>query len=185
MSIFNIQQFNNTPVTVFEEKRDMRILVTWLVSTRVRVVEFSHVLNKVRPIHGVVGLLTKLRKVYCRVWVKTFLKSVNIWQSYKQQRDCLAHFLRLLAVCWPSAHVHETLGDADLERLVRGWQREAPGVDSRDEGRHAERNDLLFVEKMMWMDERVWPKMKSECCEEAELWWGYADIKGWVVVRTL
>jgi len=26
-----------------------------------------------------------------------------------------------------------------------------PGVDSRDEGKHAGRNDLLFVEKMMWM----------------------------------
>ena len=43
-----------------------------------------------------------------------------------------------------------------------------PGVDSRDEGKHTGRNDLLYVE-MMWMDERVWPKMKSECCEEAEL----------------
>jgi len=28
-----------------------------------------------------------------------FFKSVNIWQSYKQKRDCLVHFLRLLAVC--------------------------------------------------------------------------------------
>jgi len=27
--------------------------------------------------------------------VKTFLKSVNIWQSYKQERDCLVHFARL------------------------------------------------------------------------------------------
>jgi len=44
-----------------------------------------------------------------------------------------------------------------------------PEVDSRDEGKHTGRNDLLYVEKMMWMDERVWPKMKSECCEEAEL----------------
>jgi len=35
--------------------------------------------------------------------VKKSLKSVNIWQSYKQKRDCLVHFLRLLAVCWPSA----------------------------------------------------------------------------------
>ena len=52
---------------------------------------------------------------------------------------------------------------------------EKPGVDSRDEGKHTGKNDLLFVEKMMWMDEQVWPKMKSECCEEAELWWGYAD----------
>ena len=27
------------------------------------------------------------------------------------------------------------------------------GVDSRDEGKHTGRNDLLFVEKMMRMDE--------------------------------
>jgi len=27
----------------------------------------------------------------------------------------------------------------------------------------------------MWMDEQVWPKMKSECCEKDELWWGYTD----------
>jgi len=42
------------------------------------------------------GLLLSLR-------VEEFLKSVNIWQSYKQKRDCLVHFLRLLAVCWPGA----------------------------------------------------------------------------------
>jgi len=36
------------------------------------------------------------------VWV-IFFKSVNICQSYKQERDCLVHFLRLLAVCWPGA----------------------------------------------------------------------------------
>jgi len=30
-----------------------------------------------------------------------------------------------------------------------------PGVDYRDDGKHTGRNDLLFVEKMMWMDERV------------------------------
>ena len=35
--------------------------------------------------------------------VKTFSKSVNIWQSCKQKRDCLVHFLRILAVCWPGA----------------------------------------------------------------------------------
>jgi len=29
------------------------------------------------------------------------------------------------------------------------------GVDSRDERNHIGRNDLLFVEKMTWMDERV------------------------------
>ena len=34
------------------------------------------------------GLLLSLRKK---------LKSVNFWQSYKQKRDCLVHFHRLLA----------------------------------------------------------------------------------------
>ena len=28
---------------------------------------------------------------------------MNIWQSYKQELDCLVHFLHLLAVCWPGA----------------------------------------------------------------------------------
>jgi len=28
------------------------------------------------------------------------LKSVNIWQNYKQECDCLVHFLHLLAVWW-------------------------------------------------------------------------------------
>ena len=32
--------------------------------------------------------------------------------------------------------------------------REKPGVDSRDEGKHTGRNDLLFVQKM-WMDDSV------------------------------
>ena len=46
------------------------------------------------------------------------------------------------------------MGEAELERLVRVDGGE-PGVDSRDEGKHTGRNDLLFVEKMMWMGERV------------------------------
>jgi len=29
-------------------------------------------------------------------------KSVNIWQSYKQESDCLMHYLHLSAVWWPS-----------------------------------------------------------------------------------
>ena len=45
------------------------------------------------------------------------------------------------------------LGGAELERLVVDGGK--PGVDFRDEGKHTGRNDLLFVEKMMWMDERV------------------------------
>jgi len=28
-------------------------------------------------------------------------------------------------------------------------------VDSRDERKHTGRNDLLFIEKMIWMDERM------------------------------
>ena len=30
------------------------------------------------------------------LWGKKHLKSVNIWQSYKQEHDCRVHFLRLL-----------------------------------------------------------------------------------------
>ena len=36
------------------------------------------------------------------------LKSVNIWQSYTQEHDCLVHFLRLLAVCWLGNNIHLT-----------------------------------------------------------------------------
>jgi len=41
------------------------------------------------------GLLLRLSVI--------FFKSVNIWQSYKHERDCLVHFLSLSAVCWPGA----------------------------------------------------------------------------------
>jgi len=48
-------------------------------------------------ISRLVGLLiTKLRKVYCSESAsEKILKSVNIWQSYKQDRDCLVHIARL------------------------------------------------------------------------------------------
>jgi len=36
-------------------------------------------------------------------------KSVNIWQSYKEERDCLVHFFRLSAVCWSGVKVYETI----------------------------------------------------------------------------
>jgi len=39
-------------------------------------------------------LISKLRKVVAES-VTEFFKSVNIWQSYKQERDCLVHFARL------------------------------------------------------------------------------------------
>jgi len=45
------------------------------------------------------------------------------------------------------------LGESELERCVVDGEK--PGVDSRDEGKHTGRNDLLFVEKMMCMDERM------------------------------
>jgi len=48
------------------------------------------------------GLLLSLQ-------VKVVLQLVNIWHSYKQERDCFMHFFRLLAVCWPNAQVHETI----------------------------------------------------------------------------
>jgi len=42
-----------------------------------------------------VGLsITTLRKVYCYTGEKK-LKSVNIWQSYKQEGGCLMNFVRL------------------------------------------------------------------------------------------
>ena len=59
----------------------------------------------------------------------------------------------------------------------RDWcvvDREKPRVDSTDDGKHTGKNDLLFVGMM---GKQVWPKMKSECCKEAELWLGYADMK--------
>ena len=34
---------------------------------------------------------------------------MNIWQSYKQERDCFVHFLHLLEMCCASAKVHETI----------------------------------------------------------------------------
>ena len=43
--------------------------------------------------------ITKLRKFIAESDSGKKLKSVNIWHSYKQERDCLVHFLRLLAVC--------------------------------------------------------------------------------------
>jgi len=37
------------------------------------------------------------------------LKSVNIWQSYKQERDCLMHFARLANTPLNTKKVHETI----------------------------------------------------------------------------
>ena len=49
----------------------------------------------------------------------------DIRQSYKQKRDCLVHFLRLLAVCWPGAQ--STRGNHALA-CNRAYSKEFFGV---------------------------------------------------------
>ena len=58
---------------------------------------------------GVINNQIKKSLFLSHEWKKLF-KSVNIWPSYKQDRDCFVHFLRLLAVCWPSAYVYQRKG---------------------------------------------------------------------------
>ena len=48
---------------------------------------------------------------------------MNIWQSYKQERDCLVDFLRYLAVCWPGA---QSLFGATCRRHTGGTHRLEP-----------------------------------------------------------
>ena len=44
------------------------------------------------------------------LWVKKkLLKSVNIWQTYKQERGCLMHFVRLANTLLKDEEVHETI----------------------------------------------------------------------------
>ena len=72
------------------------------------------------------------------------------------------------------------LGDSKVERLVRGWRREAGSWFQRRGEAYWKEQSVIRREDDV-VDERVWPKMKSECCEEAEMWWGYADMKvGWL-----
>jgi len=68
-----------------------------------------------------------------------------------------------------------------LESLVRGWRREAGSWFQRQGEAYWKEWSVIRREDDVDGRERVWPKMKSECCEEAELWWGYADMKvGWL-----
>ena len=72
------------------------------------------------------------------------------------------------------------LTDAKVERLVRGWRREAVSwFQRRGEAYWKERS---VIRREADVDGRASvTKMKSECCEESELWWGYADMKvGWL-----
>ena len=48
------------------------------------------------------GVVNNQRKKGLLLNLPVFFKSVNIWQSYKQERGCLVHFL--LAVRWPGTH---------------------------------------------------------------------------------
>ena len=48
------------------------------------------------------------KRLLLSLWVN-FFKSMNIWQSYKQERDCFVHFFCILAVCWPSAQMRDTI----------------------------------------------------------------------------
>ena len=48
-------------------------------------------------------LITKLKRFIAQSVSEKELKSVNIWQTYSQERGSLVHFLSLLAVCWPGA----------------------------------------------------------------------------------
>jgi len=71
--------------------------MTIILSNLNRFTEFFHwkILRHCRVVNKQIkkGLLLSLSV--------NFFKSVNMWQSYKQEHDCLVHFLRLLAMCWP------------------------------------------------------------------------------------
>ena len=76
------------------------------------------------------GLLLSLR-------VKKKLKSMNIWQSYKQERGCLVHFARLANALLKTKKVHETIAFllvtfANLKKINIGLV-ELLAVDERRE----------------------------------------------------
>ena len=50
-----------------------------------------------------------------------FFKSVNIWQSYKQEGGCFVHVLRLLAMWWPG-----TQSAQDNHLLARKFAKYSP-----------------------------------------------------------
>ena len=52
---------------------------------------------------------------------------MNIWQSYKQERDCLVHFLRHLALCWPGTQsVRQPRCLPNIHRLKKFTRRLSP-----------------------------------------------------------
>jgi len=51
------------------------------------------------------------------LWVENFLKSVNIWQSYQQERGYLMHFARLANTLPKTEKVHETI-TSDSKKIL-------------------------------------------------------------------
>ena len=106
-----LMSFSSTPMNQFASPRKYWLYPgRWIFSykrwadTNGLIINFDITKELVLHRQGMVGLLiAKLRMVSCWVCEWKKLKSVNIWQSYKQDRDCLEHFLPLLAVCWPGA----------------------------------------------------------------------------------
>ena len=65
------------------------------------------------------------------------------------------------------------LGESESKWLVRGWRREAGSwFQRRGEAYWKERSVIRREDDV---DGRA--SVTKECCEEAELWWGYTDIK--------
>jgi len=50
--------------------------------------------------------------------VENFLKSVNIWQSYQQERGYLMHFARLANTLPKTKKVHETITSDSKKNLT-------------------------------------------------------------------
>ena len=56
------------------------------------------------------GVYNQIKKgLLLSLWVTKFLKSVNIWQSYKQERDCIVHVACLANTPINKKKVHETI----------------------------------------------------------------------------
>ena len=73
--------------------------------------------------------------------------------------------------------------ETEIEKLV-GYEadEQTQGVDCRDNVKHIERSDQLFLARMMLVAEQGWQETKSECCEDVEQRWGYGDMEvGWTL----
>jgi len=72
------------------------------------------------------------------------------WGSHNIHTNWRANKIFTFSQRTPKVEQVVGLGESEFERLVCGWRREAGSwVDSRDEGKHTGRSDLLFVENMV------------------------------------